>query len=461
MAHADKPARKTATAELCDLDAAALGRLMAEATVSVEEVVEAHLGRIADADDDVGAWAHVDRDFALHQARALDRHRKYGRPLGPLHGVPVGVKDIVHVKGLPCENGTAIDAARRPPRDATCVAQLRQAGAVILGKTVTTELAAYTPGKTRNPHDRGRTPGGSSSGSAAAVAANMVPLAIGSQTNGSVIRPASYCGVVGYMPTRGVVSRYGALVQSPTLDTMGVFARTVEDAAIMVDAMTGYDDRDPAMEPVSRPQLHAQMMVPPPVPPKLAFVPTPVWGETEQDLRVGFDELLVELGDRVDRVDLPKTFEHGHSMHRAIHLSELARNYARYEKHGRDQLSPALQKLFDEGRTVSAIDYIVAQDGVALLNDALKELFSRYSAIITPAAAGEAPLGLDSTGSPAFCTLWTYCGVPAITLPLLVGANGLPIGVQLVGRRGDDARLLRTARWLVERLRVEADDGGD
>lgn len=447
--------KKAPPEELCELDLASLRQLLAEGKISAEEVVDAHLARIEKLEETVGAWAHLDTDFARVQARALDRHRKYGRPLGPLHGVPVGIKDIIDVKGLPCEYGTPLSADRQPQNDATCVARLRDAGAVILGKTVTTELAVYHPGKTKNPHDPERTPGGSSSGSAAAVAARMVPLAVGSQTNGSVIRPASYCGVVGFKPSSGVISRYGALVQSPTLDTLGVFAGSVEEAAAMADAMTGYDPLDSAMSPGTRPQLLDQAVTDPPVPPRFAFVPSPVWSETEHDLRVGFDELLTELAGQVDRIDLPKTFQHGHAMHRALHVADIARNYARFESMGRDQLSEAMQGLIDAGREVKAVDYIVAKDGINLLNDALEELLTRYSAIITPAASGEAPRGLDSTGSPAFCTLWTYCGVPAISLPLLVGENGMPIGVQLVGRRGEDGRLLRIARWLVERLRVE------
>ena len=427
--------------------------LLAEGKVSAVEVAEAYLARIEEVDGEIQAWAHLDAKYALEQAKALDRHRKYGRPLGGLHGIPVGVKDIVDVKGLPCENGTVIDEGRRPPRDATCISHLREAGAIILGKTVTTEFAFYNPSKTRNPHDPSRTPGGSSAGSAAAVAANMVPVAVGSQTNGSVIRPASFCGIVGYKPSAGLVSRQGVLVQSPSFDTLGVMAHSVEEAALLADAMVGYDDKDPAMEPIAHPRLYAQAMSEPPVPPKLAFVPTPAWELTEPDLREGFDELLRELDDGAARRDLPKPFDHGHSMHRAVHLAEAARHLARYEQKGGDRLSDAMKEVFEAGRQVNAIDYIVAKDGIGLLNDALEELFRYFSAIITPAAAGQAP-GLDTTGNPAFCTLWTYCGVPAVTVPLLVGKDGLPIGVQLVGRKGEDGRLLRTARWLVKRLSV-------
>lgn len=452
MAHAEPTGRRMADkTELTALEMRQLGPLLREGKISAVELVEASLAKISEVDGDIQAWAHLDADFALRQARDLDRKRGYGKPLGPLHGIPIGVKDIIDVKVLPCENGTEINAGRRPRKDATCIARLREAGAVILGKTVTTELALYNPSKTRNPHDPTRTPGGSSAGSAAAVAAHMVPGTVGSQTNGSVIRPASFCGVVGYKPSAGLVSRYGALVQAPTFDTMGVVTRSVEDAALMVDAMLGYDEMDPAMVPEAHPHLHEQTVIDPPVPPKLAFVPSPVWGETAMDLREGFDEILKELGDGAQRVDLPGTFDHGHSMHRAIHVAEAARHLARYEDKGADKLSKAMKEVFAAGREVSAVDYIVARDGIELLNRAIDELLSRYSAILTPAAAGEAP-GLETTGSPAFCSLWTYCGLPAITLPLLVGANGLPIGVQLVGRRGEDGRLLRVARWLVARL---------
>ena len=380
-----------------------------------------------------------------------------GRPTGPLHGVPVGLKDIIDTRDFPTENGTVFDKGRRPRNDAAVVDRLREAGAIILGKTVTTELAVFTPGKTRNPHDPKRTPGGSSSGSAAAVGASMVPLAVGSQTNGSVIRPASFCGVVGFKPSRGLISRRGMLSQSETLDTVGVFARTIEDAALIADALAGYDAGDPQTIPAAAPQLLATAQSRPPVKPSFALVRSPVWEKAEEDVREGFRELHEALGDRMVEIELPEPFAEAHEWHRAINMAEMARNYARYYDKDPALLSDRLRGMIEEGLAVRAVDYLRALDGIAVLNAGLEKVFDRYDAIVTPAAPGEAPVG-EATGDPAFSTIWTYCGVPAMTLPLLTGSNGMPIGVQLVGRRLYDGRLLRSAEWLSKRLQDEGQD---
>ncbi|HSD60121.1 MAG TPA: amidase, partial [Burkholderiales bacterium] len=237
------------TKDLNWLSASEAAGLIRDGVVSSEQLVEVCLGRVGETDGAVQAWAHLDPAYALEQARAADAWRLEGRPTGPLHGVPVGVKDVFDTADMPTENGSALDAGRTPSRDATVVARLRAAGAVILGKTVTTEFATYTPGKTRNPHNPEHTPGGSSSGSAAAVAAGMVPLALGSQTNGSVIRPAAFCGVLGFKPTHGLISRHGMLGLSRSLDHVGLFARTVEDVALLAGQLAGYDERDPDTRP--------------------------------------------------------------------------------------------------------------------------------------------------------------------------------------------------------------------
>ncbi len=422
------------------------------------ELAEACLQRIAEREPQVEAWAHLDSDLVRRQAEAADGFRASGRPIGPLHGVAVGLKDIIDTRDMPTENGTVLDEGRRPRADAAVVERLREAGAVILGKTVTTELAVYTPGKTRNPRDAKRTPGGSSSGSAAAVAAGMVPLAIGTQTNGSVVRPASFCGVVGFKPSRGLISRRGILAQSPTLDSVGTFSRTVEGAALLADAIAGYDPRDRQTAPVGRPDLLRTALSKPPVKPALAFVRSPVWDEAEEDVRGGFAELVETLGERIEEVELPSPFERVHSLHSAVMLADIARSFSRYYEYGREKLSGRLVGMIEEGRTVLAVDYAAALDWIEVMNAALEKLFERYDALITPAATGEAPVGLESTGSPVFCTIWTYLGVPAVTLPLMVGSNDMPIGVQMVGRHMYDGRLLRTARWLTEVLREEGQD---
>jgi Asp-tRNA(Asn)/Glu-tRNA(Gln) amidotransferase A subunit family amidase len=423
--------------------------------VSSEELTRACLARIEAREPEVQAWAFLDPEHALRQAKAADEWRKRGRPLGRLHGLPVGVKDIVDTADMPTENGTVLHAGRRPRQDATLVSLLRAAGAVILGKTVTTELAVYGPNQTRNPHNPEHTPGGSSSGSAAAVADGMVPLAVGTQTNGSVIRPASFCGVYGFKPSHGLIPRTGVLAQSPPLDTVGVMATDLEGLAFLAEPLMAFDAKDPASQPRARPQLLEVLHAAPPVPPKLAFVRSPVWDQAAEDTKAGFAELVEALGERAEEAALPASFDDAIEIHRTIMEADLAKSFAREYDRGRDQLSARLCEMIEAGQRVLAVDYNRALERAAALNAALDHLFQQYDAILTPAAPGEAPSGLSSTGSPVFCTTWTLCGVPAVTLPLLRGASGMPIGVQLVGEKGDDARLLRTARWLIETVRAE------
>ena len=435
------------------LGAAEAANAISEGRIGSEELVAACLARIKADEDRVQAWAFLDPEHALRQARDADQRRREGRPLGPLHGIPVGVKDIIDTQDMPTEDGTVLHAGRTPVEDATVVSMLRAAGAIILGKTVTTELATYSPGKTRNPHNPEHTPGGSSSGSAAAVAAHMVPLAIGTQTNGSVIRPAAYCGVVGFKPGFGLISRHGILKQSRPLDQVGVITRSVEDAAFLAEQLIGYDENDPDTRPVARPLLRETAMQEPPVPPTLAFVKTPMWKLADAQCHEAFSELVAHLGDRVEEIKLPMAFKDAWKWHQTVMEADLAKNFEIEYAKGRDKLSEVLRGQIERGRRVRAVDYNKALDNVPALNHGLSELFEhRYEAILTLATAGTAPQGLASTGSPAFCTLWTLCGLPAITLPLMQGADGLPLGVQLVGPRGGDARLLRTARWLVDQV---------
>ena len=412
------------------------------------DLVQQCIDTIMKLEDKVRAWSFFDPAYALEQARAADRRRLAKAPLGALHGIPVGIKDIFDTRDMPTENGTVLHAGRRPTEDATAVALLRAAGAVIMGKTVTTELAVYSPNKTRNPHDPQHTPGGSSSGSAAAVAAEMVPLAIGSQTNGSVIRPAAYCGVYGYKPTRGLISLYGALAQSAPLDSIGVFARTVEDLALIADQLMVFDGRDPGQIPYARAALSDTLAEKPPTRPRIAFVKTPVWPKAAAETQAAFMQFTQTLGSHVTEVALPDSFDKAIDCHSVIMLSDLAKSFAREYERGRDQLSPTLRNMIEDGQKRLAVDYNLALEQARHFYLGLHEIFADYDAIVTPATTGTAPRGLEATGSPIFCTLWTLTGVPAISLPLLKGANGLPLGVQLVAARGDDARLLRTARWL-------------
>jgi Asp-tRNA(Asn)/Glu-tRNA(Gln) amidotransferase A subunit family amidase len=420
--------------------------------ITSAELVRDCLERIEQVDAEVEAWAFLDGEHALRQAQALDLHRQEGKALGALHGVPVAIKDVFDTGDMPTELGSPLWAGRTPRRDAVAVARLRAAGAVIMGKTVTTEYAYYHPGKTRNPHDPMRTPGGSSSGSAAAVAAHMTPAAIGSQTNGSVIRPAAFCGVVGFKPTHGLIPRGGALMLSRTLDHVGMFARSVADVALLAETLAGHDQDDPDTRPVARPPFVAVAGSEPPLPPRFAFVRSPAWRHADPVTGEAFAEMVEALGEQANEVELGTSFDEAIELHRAIMEVEMAHNLHRDYEQGRDQFSAPLRKIIERGRTRTAVDYTRAVAAIEPMNNALAAVFDEYDAILTPAAPGEAPRGLESTGNPVFCTLWTYLGTPAITLPLLRSEAGLPIGVQLVGRRGNDARLLRTARWLVDTL---------
>jgi Asp-tRNA(Asn)/Glu-tRNA(Gln) amidotransferase A subunit family amidase len=425
-----------------------------EGRLSSEELVQGCLERIRQVEPQVQAWTFLDEKLALTQARAADEKRRSGEAVGPLNGVPVGLKDIIDTGDMPTENGCALHKGRTPRDDAAVVKMLRAAGAVILGKTVTTECAYFHPGKTRNPHNPEHTPGGSSSGSAAAVGASMVPLALGSQTNGSTIRPASFCGVYALKPTHGLVPRTGMLQLSRTLDHVGLFARTLDDLALLAETLVGDDEGDPDTRPRARVPFGEVMAEEPPVEPVFAFMKTPPWERADADTKAAFAELQKTLGkERVEEVPLFSFAADAWDWHKTIMEAEMAANFEREYEKGRKKLSEKLRSLIERGREVRAVDYQRALRMIAPLNEALDDLFmQRYDAILTPAALGTAPKGLKSTGDPSFCTLWTLLGLPALSLPLMQGENGLPLGVQLVGRRNFDARLLRTARWLVSRI---------
>ncbi len=436
---------------LADLGLADTAAAIREGRATSLELVEDCLKRIGEVEEPIQAWAFLDPEHARAQARAADEQRMAGKTIGPLHGVPVGIKDIFDTSDYPTEFGSALWAGRTPRHDAAAVARLRAAGAVIIGKTVTTEYAYFHPGKTRNPHDPSRTPGGSSSGSAAAVAAGMVPAAIGSQTNGSVIRPAAFCGVVGFKPTHGMIPRTGAMLLSRTLDHVGVFARSVTDAALMADVMAGFDDEDPDTRPLAAPQLALTAAAEPPLPPRFAFVKGPAWKAADPMLDDAFSELVAAIGDNAQLVEIGSAFERAVEFHGVVMATEMAHNFRRDLAQGGEALSPQLRELLTRGQKYTAFDYLEATAAAAALNGTLDELFNEYDAILTASAPGEAPVG-TATGNPVFCSTWTYLGTPAVSLPLLEGPNGMPIGVQLIGRRGNDARLLRTARWLSQHL---------
>jgi Asp-tRNA(Asn)/Glu-tRNA(Gln) amidotransferase A subunit family amidase len=421
---------------------------LASGALDALTLVESYIARIEAREPDVGAWVWFDPEFVRAQARTLDAYRRSGRPLGRLHGLPVALKDVIDTAKIPTENGCARDAGRVPLRDAFIVERLKKEGAIIMGKTVTTELAFMHPGKTANPHNLDHTPGGSSQGSAAAVADGMVPLAIGTQTGGSIIRPASFCGVTGYKPTFGAIPRRGILAQSPTLDTVGVFASDPAGAALLAEVLFGHDPDDSATALMPTPALHAAALSDPPIAPVFGFVKPPGWDKADQQMRDAFDELVAALGDQAFELPLPSIFDTAAEQRKKINFAEMAYHYYPYARDMGDTLSQITRDAIAEGNAVPTRDYLSACDMPKLLNAALDEMLTRCDAILCPSATGPAPKGLESTGDPIFNGLWTFCGTPCVSLPLFTSQEGLPMGVQLVAARDNDARLMRTAQWL-------------
>jgi Asp-tRNA(Asn)/Glu-tRNA(Gln) amidotransferase A subunit family amidase len=430
-----------------ELTATEASRLMASGALSAEELVRACLARIAERDGDVRAWEYIDPDYAIEQARNADRERASGKAVGPLHGVPVGIKDIIDTADMPTENGSAIFRGRRTNHDAACVAALRAAGAVILGKTVTTELANIAPSKTRNPHDLEYSPGGSSAGSGAAVGDHQVPLALGTQTGGSVIRPASFNGIYGLKPTLGYIPRGGVLLQSHTLDTVGVYGRSVEDLGLISDALSAYDPEDQWSYRGSRGSLTSALAQEPPAPPRFAFLETPAWDHAEDDAKAAIRGVADRLGRQCEAETLPPPFDRIIDLHMTVMGAEDLAYYGRHLEATPELLSPQIRERLEAAKSIRADQYIDALIKREEIYGGLEALLGRYDAVLCLASTGPAPKGFETTGSAIFNGLWTYLGVPCVSLPRLE-VRGLPMGVQLVGLRGDEGRLLRTARWL-------------
>ncbi|PUE17564.1 amidase [Limnohabitans sp. MMS-10A-178] len=410
----------------------------------------AKLGRFVDgADKAIHAFAHRDDRVVDLQADNLQRDRAAGHLPGPLYGVPVGVKDIIDTMDFPTEYGSPIHAGRYSVGDATVVSRLRAAGAVIFGKTVTTEFATTHPGPTCNPHNLAHTPGGSSSGSAAAVAAGMVPVALGTQTNGSVIRPASFCGVYALKPSRGLLPRTGVLDQSPSLDEIGVFARNLEDIAKLTEIMSGDDGHDSASARQSPRRLYDVAVSQPPLPPKFCFVKTPWWDDVEPEAREAYEAFVAHMGENVEVVQLPDIVKQVAPWLVTVNEIELGVCLQKEWLHHRELLSEPLRARVEKSMTMPGTNYLIAKDRMFHVMNAFDEYFATYDAILCPAALGTAPHSLASTGNPIMQTVWSFAGLPSVNLPLLTLSNGLPLGVQAVGSYQNDARLLRSSRWLV------------
>jgi len=419
---------------------------MADGGLTARALVESCLSHIREREGAVGAWAFLDPALALSQADAADAHRKAGTP-GPLNGLPVGIKDIIDTADQPTECGSKLLAGRRPAADATLVRLLREAGAVIMGKCVTTEFAMSAPGKTRNPHDPARTPGGSSSGSAAAVADFMVPLAIGSQTGGSMLRPASYNGIYGLKPTFGTISRAGMSPLSRRLDHPGIYARTPEDIALVAPVVMRKDAADPDM----RGEVEFGDPIPvPPSPPRLAFVRGPAWPRGDTDMQAAIEDLANRLGAAIVEKNLPAAFDDAIACQSAIMNGAVAASLGHYYDSGRDSMHPVTRARIEKGLPLSARAYLEAIAKAEAMQAALAEFFMDFDAILTPAAPGQAPRDLTTTGDAVFNGYWTMMGVPAISVPLLRGGDGMPIGAQLVCPWGEDAKLIALARWLAD-----------
>ncbi|PUE27844.1 hypothetical protein B9Z39_08855 [Limnohabitans sp. JirII-29] len=419
------------------LSACQAAQQLAQRTLRAEDLVRDCLARIDAREAEVQAWNHVARDAALARARALDQ----GAHQGLLHGLPIGVKDLIATADMPTTYGSPIYAGHQPANDASCVALARASGAVVLGKTVTTEFATFQPNQTRNPHNTAHTPGGSSSGSAAAVADGMVPLALGTQTAGSLTRPAAYCGIVAFKPSFGGINRAGAKPLSDTLDTVGTLARNVPDAALFAAALSGRHDWlvRPMGEHLARPL-------------RVGLCHTYEWpqalSETQAAMQQAAARVQASGAMTLHEVRLPVDYELLVQAQTHIQLAEQAQCLAYERLQHFERLSPRLQGIMQSGVAVTAAQYDQAQALVARCRAQLADVFKDVDVLLAPSAAGAAPLGLDNTGDPVFCRIWTVLHTPTVNIPAGHAPNGMPVGLQVVGPVGGDAFTLAAAHAL-------------
>ena len=405
------------------LGATQAARLIEAGELSAQALVASCRERIAAREPAIKAWTHLASEWPAAQA-----------PRAPLYGVPVGVKDIFDTHDMPTAYGSPIYTGHQPRGDAAAVALTRRAGGTVMGKTVTAEFATFVPRETRNPHDVSRTPGGSSSGSAAAVADCMVPLAFGTQTAGSLIRPASYCGIFAYKPSYNVIARAGLKPGADSLDTVGVYGRSVEDCAFFAAALTGRRELETALER----------------PPRVAVCRTHEWDRVQPEMRTAFDEVRRAL--RADDFELPAPFRGLRESHTAILWYEVARSLADEFSRFPDKLDPALRQRCADGFALDPREYVRAQAHAADCRARFAAALGDYDVLIAPAATAEAPKGLASTGDVSMNVVWTLLHTPCVAVPAAKSPSGMPLGVQVIGRIGDDARALACAAWLAGRL---------
>jgi Asp-tRNA(Asn)/Glu-tRNA(Gln) amidotransferase A subunit family amidase len=423
--------------ELNRLSATAAARKLAAGEITAVSLLRDCLERIAEREPTVHAWTFVDTDRAMQRARVLDSQA----PAGLLHGLPIAVKDLFDTFDMPTCYGSPIYANHRPAADAACVALARAAGAIVVGKTVTTEFATFHPGPTCNPHNPMHTPGGSSSGSAAAVADWMVPLAFGSQTAGSIVRPAAYCGVIGYKPTYGTINRIGAKMISDTLDTVGALARNVPDAALLVAALS--DRRELLIE---RPQASA---------PRVGLCRTYEWGRALPETIATFENAARSLtlaGGSVRDIALPAQFAGLVDAQTAIMVREVAKSLSHEWFMHRDLLSPEMVAMIETGLAVTSERYDAARKLARASRAALPDVFDDIDVLLAPSAVGEAPAGIQATGDPLFNRMWTLLRTPCVHLPSGAGPHGLPVGITIAGPIGADRMTLLAADWIHARI---------
>ncbi len=422
---------------LNELSATEIANAIATGETTCEAVVRDCVARIGARDGVVKAWVNFDPESALAQARALDR----GPRQGPLHGVPIGLKDTIDTFDMPTEMGSPLYRGHRPRADASCVALLRRAGAVILGKTATCEVAGSAPAQTTNPHNAAHTPGGSSSGSAAAVADHMVPAALGTQTGGSVLRPASFCGIFGYKPTYNTFNKAGTWPAADSIDTIGWLARSIDDIELLTAVL--------------------RMQAPQPArslsgPPRIGVWRTDLWDTAQDESKAAVSAAAGKLGKagaKVRDIDLPDAFNGLHVVARAtIGFYERAACMAfAWDRH-RERLSPQLRRYIENGHKISRDDYVAGLRRLDECRALLAAVFEKFDVLLVPCVPGEAPQGLGTTGDPSMQAIWTALHTPTMTLPTHRGPNNLPVGIQLVAPRYGDDRLFACARWIWQKI---------